>query len=153
MLGRVGSIPRSKDGMGDSSGNDRGVGRQISDPGQRCGVGGRMVGRGDGCGMGEGMVGLGNGCGVDEGIVGLGDGCGVDGEGSGVGTTQGVATSGREGHPAEADLVLGPSVVLGPAGVAASSFRPSGMGGCTQSRRCTAVRTSVMSVWSSVPIG
>ena len=166
MSGRVGSIPRSKDGMGDSSGNDRGVGGQISDPVQRCGVGGGMVGRGDGCGMGEGMVGLGNGCGVDEGIVGLGngcgvdegivglgEGCGVDGEGSGVGTTQGVATSGREGHPAGAELVLGPSVVLGPTGVAASSFRPSGMGGCTQSRRCTAVRTSVMSVWSSVPTG
>ena len=153
MSGRVGSIPRSKDGMGDNSGNDRGVGGQISDPGQRCGVGGGMVGRGDGCGMGEGMVGLGNGCGVDEGIVGLGDGCGVDGEGSGVGTTQGVATSGREGHPAGNELVLGPSVVLGPAGVAASSFRPSGMGGCTQSRRCTAIRTSVMSVCSSVPTG
>ena len=103
--------------------------------------------------MGEGMVGLGNGCGVDEGIVGLGDGCGVDGEGSGVGTTRGVATSGRDGHLARAEFMLGPSVVLGPAGVVASSFGPSGMGGCTQSRRCTAVRTSVMSVWSSVPIG
>ena len=57
MSGRVGSIPRSKDGMGDNSGNDRGVGGQISDPVQRCGVGGGMVGRGDGCGMGEGMVG------------------------------------------------------------------------------------------------
>ena len=67
--------------------------------------------------MGEGMVGLGNGCGVDEWIVGLGNGYGVDGEGSGVGTTRGVATSGREGHPAGAELVLGPSVVLGPAGV------------------------------------
>ena len=153
MSGRVASIPRSKDGMGDNSGNDRGVGGQISDPGQRCGVGGGMVGRGDGCGMGEGMVGLGNGCGVDEGIVGLGDGCGVDGEGSGVGTTRGVARSGREGHPAGAELVFGPSVVLGPVGVVASSFRPSGMRGCTQSRRCTAVRTSVMSVWSSVPNG
>ena len=65
MLGRVGSIIRSKDGIGDSSGNDRGVGGQISDPVQRCGVGGGMVGHGDGCGMGEGMVGLGNGCGVD----------------------------------------------------------------------------------------
>ena len=118
MSGRVGSIPRSKDGMGDSSGNNRGVGGQISDLGQRCG-------------MGEGMVGLGNGCGVDERIVGLGNGCGVDGEGSGVGTTRGVATSEREGHPARAELVLGPSVVLGPAGVAASSFEPSRMGGCT----------------------
>ena len=140
MSGRVGSIPRSKDGMGDSSGNDRGVGGQISDPGQRSGVGGGMVGQGDGCGMGERMVGLGNGC-------------GVDGEGSGVGTTRGVARSGREGHPAGAELVLRPSVVLGPAGVAASSFGPSGMRGCTQSMRCTAVRTSVMSVWSSVPTG
>ena len=74
--------------------------------------------------MGEGMVGLGDGCGVDEGIVGLGDGCGVDGERLGVGTTRGVATSGREGHLAGAKLVLGP------AGVAASSFGPSGMGGC-----------------------
>ena len=44
MSGRVGSIPRSKDGMGDSSGNDRGVGGQISNPGQRYGVGGGMVG-------------------------------------------------------------------------------------------------------------
>ena len=68
------------------------------------------------------MVGLGDGCGVDEGIVELGDGCGVDGEGSGVGTTRGVATSGREGHSAGAELVLRPSVVLGPAGVATSSF-------------------------------
>ena len=140
MSGRVGSIPRSKDGMGDSSGNNRGVGGQISDPGQRCGVGGGMVGQGDGCG-------------VDEGIVGLGNGCGVDGEGSGVGTTRGVATSGQEGHPTGAELVLGPSVVLGPAEVATSLFGPSGMGGCTQSKRCTAVRTSVMSVWSSVPTG
>ena len=139
MSGRVGSIPRSKDGMGDSSGNDCGVGGQISDPRQRCGVGGGMVGRGDGCGMGEGMVGLGNGfgvdegivglgngCGVDEGIVGLGDGCEVDGEGSGVGTTRGVATSGREGYPTGAELVLGLSVVLGSARVAASSFGPQG---------------------------
>ena len=91
---------------------------------------------------------------MDEGIVGLGDGCGVDGEGSGVGTTRGVATSEREGHPAGVVLVLGPSVVLGPAGVAASSFGPSGMGGCTQSRRCTTVSTSVMSLWwSFMPTG
>ena len=34
----------------------------------------------------------------------------MDGEGSGVGTTRGVATG---GHPAEAMLVLGLSVVLG----------------------------------------
>ena len=140
MSGRVGSIPRSKDGMGDSSGSDCGVGGRMSDPGQRCGVGG-------------GMVGLGDGCGVDEWIVGLRDGCGVDGEGSGVGTTQGVATSGRKGHPARAELVLGPSVVLGPAGVVASSFEPSGMGGCTQSRRCITVSTSLMSLWSSMPTG
>ena len=112
-----------------------------------------MVGRGDGCGMGEGMVGIRDGYGVDEGMVGLGDGCGVDEEGSGVRTTRGVATGGREGHPAEAVLMLGPSIVLGPAGVAASSFESSGMGGCTQSRRCTAVSTSVMSLWSSVPTG
>ena len=131
MLGGVGSRPRSKDGMGDSSGNDHGVGGRMSDPRQGHGVGGGMVGRGDGCGMGEGMVGLGDGCGVDAGMVGLGDGCKVDGEGSGVGTTRGVATGGREGHPAKAVLVLGPSIVLGPAGVAASSFGASGMGGCT----------------------
>ena len=112
-----------------------------------------MVGRGDGCGMGEGMVGLGDGCGVDEWIVGLRDGCGVDGEESGVGTTQGVATSGRKGHPARAELVLGPLVVLGPAGVVASSFEPSGMGGCTQSRRCITISTSLMSLWSSMPTG
>ena len=38
----VGSIPRSNDGMGESSGND-------------CGVGGEMLGVGDGCGVdGEG---------------------------------------------------------------------------------------------------
>ena len=162
MSGRVGSIPRSKDGMGDSSGNDRGVGGQISDPRQRCRVGGGMVGQGVGCGMGEGMVGLGNGCGVDEGIVGqgngcrvdegivgLGNGCGVDGEGSRVGTTRRVATGRQEGHSARAVLLLGPSVVLRPTRVAASSFGASGMGGCTQSRRCTAVSTSVMSLWSS----
>ena len=78
----VGSIPRSKDGMGDSSGNDREVGGRMLDLGYGCGVGGRMVGLGDGCG-------------VDEGMVGLRDGCGVDGERSGVGTTQGVATGRR----------------------------------------------------------
>ena len=118
-----------------------------------CGMGEGMVGRGDGCGMGEGMVGIRDGCGVDEGMVRLGDGCGVDGEGSGVRTTQGVATGGREGHPAGVVLVLGPSVVLGPAGVDASSFGSSRMGSCTQSRRCTPVSTSVMSLWSSVPTG
>ena len=112
-----------------------------------------MVGQGDGCRMGEGMVGLGDGCGVDEGMVGLEDGCGVDGEGSRVGTTRGVATGRREGHWAGAVLLLEPSVVLRPAGVAASSFGASRMGGCTQSRRCTAVSTSVMSLWSSVPTG
>ena len=103
--------------------------------------------------MGEGMVGIRDGCGVDEGIVGLGDGCGVDGERSGVRTTLGVATGRQEGHSARAVLLLGPSVVLRPVGVAASSFGASGMGGCTQSRRCTAVSTSVMSLWSSVPTG
>ena len=74
MLGGVGSIPRSKNGMGETLGNDRRVGGRMSNPGQGCGVGGRMVGLGDGCGVGEGMVGL-------------RDGCGVDGEGLGVGTT------------------------------------------------------------------
>ena len=127
MSGGVGSIPRSKDGIGDSSGNDHGVGGRMSNLGQGCGVGGGMVG--------------------------LRDGCGVDGEGSRVGTTRGVATGRREGHSAGAVLLLGPSVVLRPAGVAASSFGASGMGGCTQSRRCTAVSTSVMSLWSSVPTG
>ena len=83
----VGPIPRSKDGMGDSSGNDRGMGGRMSDPG--------------------------HGCGVGEGMVELGDGCGVDGEGSGEGTTRGVAIGGPERHPAGAVLVLGPSVVLG----------------------------------------
>ena len=69
--------------MGDTSGNDCGVGGQMSDPGQGCRVGGGMVGRGDKCGMGEGMVGVGDGCGMGEGMVGVGDGCGVDGEGWG----------------------------------------------------------------------
>ena len=151
MLGGVGSIPRLKDGMCDSSGNDHGVGRRMSDLGQGRGVGRGIVGRGDVCGMGKGMVGIRDGCGVDEGMVGLGDGCEVDGEGSGVGTTRGVATGGREGHPAEAVLVLGPSVLLRPAEVVASSFGALGMGGCTRSRRCIAVNTSVMSLWSSVP--
>ena len=44
MLGGVGSIPRLKDGMCDSSRNDYGVGGRISDLGQGCGVGGGMVG-------------------------------------------------------------------------------------------------------------
>ena len=44
MSGGVGSIPKSKDGMSDSSGNDRGVGGRMSDPGQGCGVGRGMVG-------------------------------------------------------------------------------------------------------------
>ena len=111
--------------MGDTSGRRDGVGGRMSDPRQGYGVGGGMVGRGDECGMGEGMVGLGDGCGVDEGMVGLGDGCGVDGEGLGVGTTRGVAIGKRKGHPAGAVLVLGP------VGVATSSFGASGMGGCT----------------------
>ena len=133
--------------MGETLGNDCGVGGRMSDPGQGCGVGGGMVGRGDECGIGEGMVGVGDGCGVDEGMVGLGDGCGVDGEGWGVGTTRRVVTGGRRRHP------VGVVLMLGPAGVAASSFGASGMGGCTRSRRCTAVSTSVMSLWSSVPTG
>ena len=99
-----------------------------------------MVGQGDGCGMGEGMVGI-------------RDGCGVDGKGSGVRKTRGVATGRQEGHSVRAVLVLGPSVVLGPAGVVASSFGPSGMGDCTQSRRCITVSTSLMSLWSSMPTG
>ena len=139
--------------MGDTLGNDCGVGGRMSNPGQGCGVGGGMVGVGDGCGIGERMVGVRDGCGVDEGMVGLGDGCGVDGEGWGVGTIRGVAIGRRERHSVGAVLVLGPSVVLGPAGVAASSFRPSGMGGCTRSRKCTAVSTLVMSLWSSMPTG
>ena len=165
--------------MGDTSGRRDGVGGRMSDPRQGYGVGGGMVGRGDECGMGEGMVGVGDGCGmgegmvgvgdgygvdegmvglgdrcrVNEGMVGLGDGCGVDTEGSRVRTTRGVATGRRGGDPVGTVFVLGPSVVLGPAGVAASSFGSSGIGGCTQSRRCTAVSTSVMSVWSSVPTG
>ena len=97
MSGRVGSIPSSKDGMGDSSGNDCGVGGRMSDPSHECGVGGGMVGLGDGCRVGEGMVGL-------------RDGCGVDGEGSGGGTTRGVAISRR---PARVVLVLKLSIVLG----------------------------------------
>ena len=99
------------------------------------------------------MVGLGDGCGVDEGMVGLGDGCMVDGEGLGVGTTRRVAIGGRGQHLAGAVLVLGPSVALGPVGVVASSFEPSGMGGCTQSRRCITVSTSLTSLWSSMPTG
>ena len=99
------------------------------------------------------MVGLGDGCGVDEGMVGLGDGCMMDGEGLGVGTTRRVATGGRGQHLAGAVLVLGPSVALGPIGVAASSFGASGSEGRTQPITCTAVSTSVMSWWSSVPTG
>ena len=108
--------------MGDTSGPRDGVGGRMSDLGQGSGVGGGMVGRGEECGRGEGMVGVGDGYGVDEGMVGLGDGCGVDGEGWGVGTTRRVAIGRREGHPVGAVLVLRPSVVLGPAGVATSSF-------------------------------
>ena len=67
MLGGVESIPKLKNGMGDSLGNYRGVGGRMSDPGHRCGVGGGMVGLRGGCGMGKGMVGLGDGCGVNEG--------------------------------------------------------------------------------------
>ena len=97
------------------------------------------------------MVGLGDGCGVDEGMVGLGDGCMMDLEGLGVGTTRRVATGGRGQHLAGAVLVLGPSVALGPIGVAASSFGASRIGGCTRSIACIAVSTLVMSLWSSMP--
>ena len=176
MSGGVRLIPRSKDGMGDSSRNDCGVGGRTSDPGQGSGVGGGMVGQGDGCGVGEGMVGVGarcglgeeivgvgagcglgegmvavgdgcrDGCGVDEGMVGLGDACGVDGEGSGVGTSRGVAT-GRRDHP------VGAVLVLGPVGIAASSIGASGIGGWTRVIAYAAVSTSEMSLWSSVPTG
>ena len=44
MSSEVGSIPKSKDGMSDNSGNDRGVGGRMSDPGHGCGVGRGMVG-------------------------------------------------------------------------------------------------------------
>ena len=37
MLGGVRSIPWSKDGMGDCSRNDCGVGGRMSDPGHECG--------------------------------------------------------------------------------------------------------------------
>ena len=97
---RVGSIPRSNDGMGESSGND-------------CGVGGEMLGVGDGCRVGEGMLGL-------------GDGCGVDGEGSRVGITRGVATGGREPCLARVVLMLGLSIATA-SGVAASSFGALGI--------------------------
>ena len=50
--GGVGLIPRSKDGMSDSSGNDCGVGEQMSDLGHGCGVHGGMVGLRDGGGVG-----------------------------------------------------------------------------------------------------
>ena len=100
MSGGVGSIPRSKDGMDESSRNEHGVGGGMSDLGHGCGVGGGMLGVGDGCGVGEGMVGLGYGC-------------GVDGEGLEVGTTRRVATSGQEPCPVGVVLVLGLSVVLG----------------------------------------
>ena len=40
----VGPTPKSKDGMGDSSGNDRRVGGQMSDLGHGYEVGGWMVG-------------------------------------------------------------------------------------------------------------
>ena len=72
--GGVEPIPRSKDGMGDSSGNN-------------CRVGGQMSDLGHGCRVHGGMMGLRDGCRVGEGMVGLRDGRGVRGEGSGVGTT------------------------------------------------------------------
>ena len=109
-LGGVRPIPSSKDGMGDSSPNNCGVGGRMSDLGHGYGVHGGMVGLGDGCGVGEGLVGLGAGCGVGEGMVGLKDKGKVGEEGSGVETTRGVAT-GR--CPVGAVLMLGLSVVLG----------------------------------------
>ena len=113
MSGGVESIPKSKNEMGESSGNDRGVGGGLSDPRHGCGVGGGMLGVGDGSRVSEMMLGLRDGCRVGEGMLGLGDGCGVDGEGSGVGTTRGVATGGQKPRPARAMLVLGLLVVLG----------------------------------------
>ena len=83
--------------MGDTSGNDRGVGGRMSDPRQGCGVDGGMVGLRDGCKVGEGMVGL-------------RDKCGVGGGGSRVGTSRGVRIGRRL---VRAVLVLGFSVVLG----------------------------------------
>ena len=109
----VGSIPRSKDGMSESSRNDRGLGGGMLDLGDGCGVGGGMLGVGDGSRVSEMMLGLGDGCRVGEGMLGLGDGCGVDGEGSGVGTTRGVAIGGREQRPTRVMLMLGLSVMLG----------------------------------------
>ena len=82
--GGVQPIPSSKDGMGDSSPNNCGVGGRMSNLGHRCGVVGGMMGLGDGCEVGEGMVGLEGGCGMGEGMVGLGDECRV-GEGMDVG--------------------------------------------------------------------
>ena len=120
-------------------GDECGMGEGIVGVGDGYGMGEGMVGVGDGYGVDEGMVGLGDRCRVNEGMVGLGDGCGVDGEGWGVGTTRGVAIGRREGHPVGAVLVLRPSVVLGPAGVATSSFGASRMGGCTRSRKCTVI--------------
>ena len=63
MIGGVGlkSIPRSNNGMGESSGNECAVGGEMLDPGHRCGVG--------------------------EGMLGLRDGYKVGGEGLGLGTT------------------------------------------------------------------
>ena len=45
--GGVGPIPSSKDGMGDNSPNNCGVGGRMSDLGHGCGVHGGMVGLGD----------------------------------------------------------------------------------------------------------
>ena len=89
------SIPKSNDGMSESSGNDYSVGGGMLDPGHGCEVGGGM-------------------------LV-LGDRYGVGGEGSRVGTTRGVTTSRREPCPIGAVLVLGLSVAA-TLGLAASSF-------------------------------
>ena len=53
------SLPRSKDGMGESSGNERGVGGGMLSPRHGCGVGGGMSGPGDGCRVGGEGSGLG----------------------------------------------------------------------------------------------
>ena len=42
--GGVGPIPRSKDGMGENSGNDREMGRGMLDLGHGCEMGGGMLG-------------------------------------------------------------------------------------------------------------
>ena len=89
------SIPKSNDGMSESSGNDYSVGGGMSNPGHGCEVGGGM-------------------------LV-LGDRYGVGGEGSRVGTTRGVTTGRREPCLIRVVLMLGLSVAAS-LRVAASSF-------------------------------